>query len=72
MATCIIVRQYTKVKQRNSYTVEFSEKKFGEILYYVVLDQSAYAFLCPFNETPTSFCKYDFDRKAGKTSHSGE
>ena len=57
---------YTKVKQRNSYTVQYDENKYGEVLLYVILDQSPYAFLRPFTEIDTSLCKDNLTGKLGK------
>ena len=54
---------YHKVSKSNSYTVEFSDKKIGEVLYYVQLHNSTYAFLSHFTELPVIICKDDLTGK---------
>ena len=57
---------YTKVTHRNSYTVEYNCNQFGEILYYIVLGDSAYGFVHPFEPTSKTFCKDNLTGKLGK------
>ena len=50
---------YVKVRQRNSYTVEFGDScnMFGEILFYVLTESSAYAFVHKLKVKSVSLCK---------------
>ena len=56
---------YTKVSQRNSYTVEFRKNEFGKIILYVVLGDSAYALVHPYKQIPANFCRDNLTGKLG-------
>ena len=46
--------------------MEFSDKKFGEVVYNVQLHGSPYAFLSPLTELPVTICKDNLTGKLGK------
>ena len=54
-----------KVTQRNSYTVEFEGNTFGEIVYFVLIENSAYAFIWEFDVKMVTLCKDELTGKLG-------
>lgn len=57
---------YTKVTQRNSYTVQFSNRNMEKFFIMLCWIDHLMFFLCPFKELATSFCKDDLTGKLGK------